>query len=469
MTGAKFVIYDRSFAERIEEIKAGLENAHVYAVEKIEEYQPTGDLPSALLNYDDEKMIIFTSGTTGEPKGASLPHRSYLANRLTYEKYFETDEATRVSLLLVNPLHHANSTAFSDWGMRRRGTVIHLLQRYTTAYWKVLVEVAKRRDDRLIAPMVSRHIDFLESLADRGELPVAEDEIREALSRADMMIGSAPVGPTTVKRVLRFSSRLPNIRFGSTETCLQVAATPRGMSKEALTKAFEAGWKHRYQGEELTGYYIGRAHEPYTRIKVVRSIEPGSQTYFQTCEIGEPGYFLTQGANIMDHYIGDAEATEEVFREGWYNGLKDIIFALKNESDGEIDYYWVTRDSALLMRGGANYAYDQVVAELAKVLTEEFNLKADQFKLAVVGLRVESEHEDSCCATIELSEAVADRAAELAADFKARAKGKVAKGYRPDYVRLAKVPLSFKGAVLYPQLKEEFKGWLKDQGIDTLR
>lgn len=467
VTGARFVLYDRGFCDRIGEIKTGLSGVTFFAAENVEEY-PAGKPVYPALDYTGEKMIIFTSGTTGQPKGASLPHRSYLANRFTYESYFGTSAETRLGILLVNPLHHANSTAFSDWAMRRRGTAVYLVQRYGTAYWKVLVDAADRRNDLLVAPMVSRHIDFLESLADKGDLPVAEDKIRRALSRTEMMIGSAPVGPTTVKRVLRFSSRLPNVRFGSTEICLQVAATPRWMSKQELTRAFEAGWAHRYSGEDLVGYYIGRAHPPFTRIRAVRSLDPEKEGYYRTCDIGEPGYFVTQGANIMDHYIGDPESTRDVLREGWYNGLKDIIFALKNERDGELDYYWVTRESALLIRGGANYAYDQVAAELSRVLMEDFGLGSDQFKLAVVGMRVESEHEDSCCVTIDLGESVTDRQAELEVEFKKRAREKVAKGYRPDFVRFARVPLSFKGAVLYPRLKEDYREWLKAQGKDTL-
>ncbi|MEE8319047.1 MAG: class I adenylate-forming enzyme family protein [Dehalococcoidales bacterium] len=467
-TGARMVLYDRGFTDRIDEIKAGLEKTTFFAAENIETYRPAGKVDYPPLSYEDEKMIIFTSGTTNEPKGVSLPHRSFLANRFTYEWHFEVNADTSVGLLLVNPLHHANSTAFSDWAMRRPGTVVYLLQRYGTVYWKALVEAAGRGDDCLVAPMVSRHIEFLESLADSGELPVAEEKIKEALSRTEMMIGSAPVGPTTVKRVRRFSNRLPNVRFGSTETCLQVAATPMGMPAEVLMRAFEAGWSHRYNGESLVGYYIGRGHPPFTRIRAVRSLDPENKGYYQTCDTGEPGYFVTQGANIMDAYIGDDEATAEVFREGWYNGLRDIVFALKNERDGELDYYWVTRDSALLIRGGANYAYDQVAAELSTVLTDDFKLNPGQFKLVVVGLRVESEHEDSCCVTIELSGEAAAGQAELEADFKPRAWQKVAKGYRPDFVRFAGIPLNFKGAVLYPQLKQDYREWLKSQGTPSL-
>jgi len=360
---------------------------------------------------------------------------------------------------------HTNSTALSDWGMRRSGTKIHLLQRYSTVYWKVLVEIVRSKRDLLIAPVVSRHIDFLEALSAQSGLPVEEDKIKEALSQTDILIGSAPVGPTTVERILKFSNRLPNVRFGSTETCLQVMATPRTISKNELIKVFEAGWSHCYKGQKTVGYYIGREHPPFTRVKVVKSVDPEGEAYFQPCETGEPGYLITQGPNTMNYYVGDTEATKAVFREGWYIGLRDIVFALRNEQDGQLDYYWMSRDSELLIRGGANYAYDQVATELSKVLVEDFHLKAELFELAVVGLRVESEHEDSCCVTIELSKEAADIQPQLETNFVEKAYKKVSKGARPDYIRFAKIPLNFKGAVLVPELKQDFKESIEHKGI----
>ena len=197
----------------------------------------------------------------------------------------------------------------------------------------------------------------------------------------------------------------------------------------------------------------------------MKSIDPEGEAYFQPCETGEPGYLITQGPNIMNYYVGDTEATKAVFREGWYIGLRDIVFALRNEQDGQLDYYWMSRDSELLIRGGANYAYDQVTTELSKVLVEDFHLKVQLFKLAVVGLRVESEHEDSCCVTIELSKEVADMQPQLEANFVEKAYKRVSKGARPDYIRFAKIPLNFKGAVLVPELKRDFKESLEHKGI----
>jgi len=465
MTGAKFIIFDEEFAPRIEEIKSRARIKSVLDAEKLEAYKGAGSWRHAELRQDDEKMVIFTSGTTGEPKGASLSYGNYLANRLTFEHYFDVSETTQLDIFLANPLHHTNSTAFLDWSMRRSGTRIYLLPRYATLYWKILVDAAQRKRDLLIAPMVSRHVDFLEELHNRSELPVALDDIKDALSKTDMMIGSAPVGPTTIQRMLEFSNHLPIVRFGSTETCLQVMATPRTLSQEELRKAFEAGWSHSYHDESIIGYYIGRDHSPFTRVKAVKSIDPAHKDYFRTCDIGEPGYLVTQGANIMSHYVGDTDATTSVFQEGWYTGLRDVVFALKNEADGELDYYWMTRDSALLIRGGANYSYDQIADELAKVLVEDFNLKKEQFRLAVIGLRVESEHEDSCCVTIQLGPEAADKRPQLEAEFIDQARKRVPKGFRPDYVRFADIPANFKGLVLIPELRLEYKKALEEKGL----
>ncbi|MFC2072488.1 AMP-binding protein [Chloroflexota bacterium] len=461
LTNAKLMVYDSDFTTRMEQTQPSLSTIQFLEARKVEGYQTANCLTYPESSFDDEKMVIFTSGTTGKPKGVSLSQRSYLTNRLTFEQYFNMSESTQLDLLLVNPLHHTNSSALADWGMRRGGAIIHLIQSYTTAYWKILVEVAGRRRELLVTSLVSRHIDFLESLLTQSKPPIDETENREALSKTDILIGSAPVGPTTVERILKFSNRLPHVRFGSTETCLEVMATPTIFSQNELMKAFKAGWLHHYKGEEAIGYFIGREHFPFTRVKVIKAIDPGSNDYFRACEIGEPGYLVTQGPNIMSGYVGDVEATEAVFREGWYTGLRDIVFALRNEKDGQLDYYWMSRDSALLIRGGANYAYDQIAAELSKVLVEDFGLEPEQFKLAVVGLQLESEHEDSCCLTIELSREVDHIEPQLKANFIETASRKVSKGARPDHIRFAQIPVSFKGEILYSQLKQDFLDLLK--------
>jgi hypothetical protein len=62
--------------------------------------------------------------------------------------------------------------------------------------------MAANADTRIIAPMVSRHFDFLESLVQGGKLPVPPDQMKTVLEKFDILIGSAPVGRVYITHVL---------------------------------------------------------------------------------------------------------------------------------------------------------------------------------------------------------------------------------------------------------------------------
>jgi acyl-CoA synthetase (AMP-forming)/AMP-acid ligase II len=431
----------------------------------IEHLDSQAELDEDAFCHDDDfdsgatRIVIFTSGTTGRPKGVRLPYRSYRANRSTFESFLRISEEDNFALLVVNPMHHTNSTAMADWAMRRPGTMLHLIERYSTQYWSLLVDIDGGGHDRVVAPLVSRHFDFLDNLHQTDRLPVGADALKRAMGRMDFLLGSAPVGPTTIKRLKKYTERLPLVRFGSTETCLQVVGTPTEMSDHDRMSAFQKGWSHTWRGDRMSGYYIGRSHPPYTESKIVRSITPGEPDYFVNCREGEPGYLVTRGDNLMAEYVADDEATRKVIHEdGWYTGLGDICFWRTNDSDGQPDHYWMSRDSAMLIRGGANYSYNQIDAELKAFIVDRYALGDDDFDLAVIGLKVESEHEDDCCVTIELkSPSATSRQAEIEATFLTAAGKVVSKGAKPDLLRFAKVPRNFKGAILVPQLKEDYE------------
>ncbi|MCF7935335.1 MAG: AMP-binding protein, partial [Synergistales bacterium] len=354
-----------------------------------------------------------------------------------------------LQLVMANPLHHANSSALSDWCMREPGAVIHMLPRYGTAYWRVLAEAASSGGE-LLAPAVARHIDFLHNLAEEGALPIPEERLREVLPRVHFLLGSAPVGPTTVERIRAWTGRPPLVRFGSTETCLQALGTPTSLSPEESMEAFRRGWHHT----PSPGYYIGRPHPPHTEAAVVRSTDPADAGYLVPCPNGEEGYLIARGGHVMAGYLNDTEATREVLRDGWYLGFGDIGFTLTSPADGGRDHYWLGRDSALVIRGGANYACDQISAELTAFLEKRYGIAPSSVDLAVVGMRMESEHEDSCCVTIDTSRLDRETEAELRRSFIEEARRKVSRGARPDRLRFGAVPRNFKGAVRIRELKE---------------
>lgn len=411
---------------------------------------------------EDDRMIIFTSGTTGMPKGVVLTDGNYAVNRETFEQMLGIREQDKFAVLVVNPLHHTNSTAICDWAIRRPGSHIHLIQRYATSYWKILTEMADSGYDRIVAPTVSRHFDFLDELAASNRLPVDQNRLKRAMAKVDFLIGSAPVGPKTIECLKTFSGKTPFVRFGSTETCLQVIGIPHEMTEKDRMDNFRRGWDYRIGGEAFPGYYIGRPHPPHTEARIVKSIDRNSNGFLKDVSPGTPGYLIVRGKNIMKEYVGNAAATREVFEDGWYLGLKDICFALSDERDGALDYFWMSRDAGMLIRGGANYACEQIGAELQDFVAEHYGLSKAAFDLAVVGIKVESEHEDACCMTLELKDDTARALRKTMEEtFIDKAPGYVSKGARPDYLRFAGIPRNFKGALLVPELKRDFENHLQ--------
>ena len=458
-TGCRLVLHDSSFPGDIRKALADrFPSVPRYDVERLEgeELLPEPDFCADLAEGDD-RIVIFTSGTTGNPKGVRLTYANYENNaRALGGELLGLKPGQPVSVLVVNPLHHTNSSAVTDCFFRHAPGMVVLYSRYGTTYWQVLAEtVEKAQGGPVFAFTVARHFDFLEELASRDALPVARERLKAAMARVDFVIGSAPVGPTTVQRLVDWSGRVPMVRFGSTESTFQVAGTPVSMTQEARLRAFERGWNAAAQ----PGYFIGRPHPPFTELKVVRGIDPSGPGFMSECKAGEPGYLASRGGHIMRGTVQDGGHAPDSVHDGWYVGFRDIGFFLEG-SDGQKDFYWVERDSALLIRGGANTACDAVGAELSRFLKERYRIGPGDFDLAVVGLRLESEHEDACCVTVELkTPAALELGPELEQGFIREAREAVGKSSRPDRLRLGPVPRTFKGSVRVAELK---KAWLED-------
>ena len=470
LTDSKLILTDNQFdREQLAAIQERLPHLPVYNVNELESVSEA--VKEESISFFDPlhtRVTVFTSGTTGQPKGVKLTYQSYETNRATFEQFIDIHPEDKFAVLIINPLHHGNSTSITDWAMRRPGTHIHLVERYATSYWQILHEAVNYNYDRLLAPTVSRHFDFLENLDREGQLPVPLEQLKKSLEKVDFLVGSAPVGPTTIQRLLKYAGRIPYVRFGATETCLQTIGTPGHFSDEQKISLFEKGWNYQAGDQPQTGYYIGRPHPPFTEARIVRSITHGENGFMIDSDVGQPGYAVTRGKNLMSGYVKNPEATAEVFAGEWYLGLKDICFTLKNEFDGELDYYWISRDSMMLIRGGANYAYDQINAELTDFVSEYYQLPKEIFEIAVVGLKVETEHEDACCVTIEpLKDEVTSKLGDNPETFLKAAAQHVSKGAKPDYMRFGKIPRSFKGAVLMKELTEDYIQWIVEDSEAT--
>jgi len=178
-------------------------------------------------------------------------------------------------------------------------------------------------------------------------------------------------------------------------------------------------------------------------VRVVRSLNKENASYLRDCAEGQPGYIITCGNNVMTGYIGQPNVSTAVITEdGWYLNLGDIGFWL--QSSDRKDIYWQSRDSQMLIRGGANYAFEQVAAELKAAVCAKYKLPESAVSLAVCGIREKSEHDDECCVMLELlTEEAEERRVDIEVSFLPhfRANGAVSKGSKPDRFAINKIPV----------------------------
>ena len=151
VTESKLVLVD---AETPADVLAGIQvefpAVTIYNAEQLEEDESIIALPESQIcehgQFDASKprIVIFTSGTTGNPKGVRLSYEAYRCNRLTFEAFLNAGDGKHLTAVVVNPLHHTNSTSITDWALRKPGARLHLIQRYSTQYWQALALAGTR-------------------------------------------------------------------------------------------------------------------------------------------------------------------------------------------------------------------------------------------------------------------------------------------------------------------------------------
>jgi len=158
---------------------------------------------------DDTAVLLFTSGTTGEPKAAVLRHlnlASYLVNSLDFGSAGE-DEATIVS---VPPYHIASvSSVLSTTYTGRR---VVQLESFDAKEWVRLVREESVTHAMVVPTMLNRILDVVE--ADGGGLP----------SMRSLAYGGGPMPRAVVERAMGLLEGLDLVNaYGLTETSSTVA------------------------------------------------------------------------------------------------------------------------------------------------------------------------------------------------------------------------------------------------------
>ena len=280
--------------------------------------------PDADIDPEDGLVILYTSGTTGLPKGALISHRAMAARAMCYAS--ELGVPIGDNFCAWPPFYHMASTDQSLATLLRGGTV-HVVDGYDP--------------DRLI--------DFLE---------------REATGFFPLMPGM--VGPFAAILEAR------QVKVKGVGVCGAMADLVPREDIAAATRALNAPYNNTFGATE-TGL------PPATSNLIPIGIAPTNLAKRQSafCElrlvdgddnevpVGTPGEVAMRGPTLFSGYWNADEANEHDFRNGWFH-MGDV---LRRNADGSLDY--VDRVKYMIKSGGENIypaEIEQVMLADARVL-----------------------------------------------------------------------------------------------------
>ena len=300
---------------------------------KIREFSEFPSKSSAIIYWESglrqTALILFTSGTTANPKGAKLTLENLIVNAENIRRWLRITDEDR---FLVNlPLHHINSTTFCLSAILSSGSIAIPPAYSNSRFWQQAAKTEATYTSivqSILFDQVSRENEFA---ASKGGLK---------LNR--IQIGSAPVVAETAREFIK-KFRIPLYQgYGQTETALRVTGVPMDLSQELYEQLVE---------ENSIG-----APMPWADIQIAD--ESGNI-------LGEnqEGELVVSGPAVMERYVGN----EPAFRDGYFlTGDIGLYRLIK----GKRYFFLKGRKKEMIIKGGINISPVAVENQLKKISSD---------------------------------------------------------------------------------------------------
>ncbi len=364
---------------------------------------------------DATAVLLFTSGTTGEPKAAVLRHRnlaSYLVSSVEFGGAGE-DEAAIVS---VPPYHIASvSSVLSTTYVGRR---VVQLERFDPEAWVAAVRAESVTHAMVVPTMLGRILDVVE--ADGAGLPTLRS----------LAYGGGPMPRAVVERAMVLLEGLDLVNaYGLTETSSTVAV----LGPEDHRTAFSS-------------------EDPTVRARLgsVGRALPGVEVSIRDAEgavlsDGEVGEIWVRGEQVSGEYLGRTDTVVD----GWFN-TRD---AGRVDGDGYLFVHGRLDD--VIVRGGENLS----PGEIEDVLLEHPAVAA----AAVVGIP-DAEWGERVVAAVVLEPGAEATEEELRGHVRSRLRS----ARTPERIRVTdELPFSETGKLLRRVLRDELDSAFGAEGAPT--
>ncbi|MFL6060929.1 MAG: long-chain-fatty-acid--CoA ligase [Marmoricola sp.] len=288
-------------------------------------------------------VILYTSGTTGQPKGAELTHANLVLNALTNNRLFGSSPGTDVHLVTLPLFHSFGSTVQMNAGFSMGATLV-LLPRFEAA---AAISLLQSEDVTFFAGVPTMWWGLLGAFDETVDVEKIARNMRIGVS------GGASLPVEIIKEVKAKLGVTILEGYGLSET--SPVATFSDPDHEPRPGSI---------GIPIWGVEVKLINDDWTEVT-------GAD------EIGE---IAIRGHNIMKGYLNRPEATAEVMNNGWFRS-GDLA---RRDEDGF--YYIVDRSKDMIIRGG----YNVYPREIEEVLMTH----PDVSLAAVVGVPHESHGEE---------------------------------------------------------------------------
>ncbi len=266
---------------------------------------------------DDTAVLLYTSGTTGQPKGAELTHFNLFMNCTVAGELFGFREDD-IGLAVLPLFHVFGLSSVLNTSVRYGGTVV-LVPRFEM---EPVVEAMEKHRCTIFSGVPTMYFGLLQYDVSGRDL----SSLRVGVS------GGAAI-PGEVIRA--FEEKFPGV----------VILEGYGLSESSSTTTFNINAEQRKVlsiGKPIWGVEVRLVDEDD------KPVPPGPDN------VGE---IAIRGHNIMKGYYNKPEATAEAFKNGWFH-TGDLAYA---DDDGYL--FIVDRKKDLVIRGGYN-VYPREIEEV---------------------------------------------------------------------------------------------------------
>ncbi|MFG2591395.1 long-chain fatty acid--CoA ligase [Streptomyces sp. NPDC048438] len=279
----------------------------------------SADFETVVTESGDTAVILYTSGTTGRPKGAELSHSNVMLNVLTCHKLF--GEVEHDVHLIALPLFHSFGQVVQMNAGLASGATLVLLPRFDA---HSALSLMQRHAVTFFAGVPTMYWALLEAEAPDVDPSRIAGNLRMAGSGGSAL-------PVEIHR--RFSERFGVTimeGYGLSETSPVATFAPRGEKVRPGSV-----------GLPVWGVEVDLVDKDWAPVQGADAI----------------GEIVIRGHNVMKGYHNRPEATAEVMRNGWFR-TGDLA---RRDSDGW--FYIVDRAKDMILRGGFN-VYPREIEEV---------------------------------------------------------------------------------------------------------